>query len=283
MFLIRALSLIPLKILYLLSDGIFFVTFYVIRYRRRVVWTNLVNSFPTKTTQELRAIETQFFRNLSDYAMETLHLLSIKREDLVKRMRFVNPGVIREYTDQNQSVLILASHQFNWEWLLAAGCLELPVPVDFVYQPQASALANRLSMATRTRFGGFPVPRETVGRAALKRKDVLRATAIVADQYPGHFNHRRYWTTFLHQRTAFFHGLSQLAVLTQSAVYFAAITKVKRGYYSVELIKIAAPPFTEENSLNLIDEYVKVSERVIHQQPEGWLWSHKRWKNREED
>lgn len=283
MFLIRALSLIPLKILYLLSDGIFFVTFYVIRYRRRVVWANLVNSFPTKTTQELRAIETLFYRNLSDYAVETLHLLSIKREDLVKRMRFVNPEVIREYTDQNQSVLILASHQFNWEWLLAAGCLELPVPVDFVYQPQASALANRLSMATRTRFGGFPVPRETVGRAALKRKDVLRATAIVADQYPGHFNHRRYWTTFLHQRTAFFHGLSQLAVLTQSAVYFAAITKVKRGYYSVELIKIASPPFTEENSLNLIDEYVKVSERIIHQQPEGWLWSHKRWKNREED
>lgn len=283
MFLIRALSLIPLKILYLLSDGIFFVTFYVIRYRRRVVWANLVNSFPTKTTQELRAIETLFYRNLSDYAVETLHLLSIKREDLVKRMHFVNPEVIREYTDQNQSVLILASHQFNWEWLLAAGCLELPVPVDFVYQPQASALANRLSMATRTRFGGFPVPRETVGRAALKRKDVLRATAIVADQYPGHFNHRRYWTTFLHQRTAFFHGLSQLAVLTQSAVYFAAITKVKRGYYSVELIKIASPPFTEENSLNLIDEYVKVSERIIHQQPEGWLWSHKRWKNREED
>lgn len=248
-----------------------------------MVWANLVNSFPTKTTQELRAIETLFYRNLSDYAVETLHLLSIKREDLVKRMRFVNPEVIREYTDQNQSVLILASHQFNWEWLLAAGCLELPVPVDFVYQPQASALANRLSMATRTRFGGFPVPRETVGRAALKRKDVLRATAIVADQYPGHFNHRRYWTTFLHQRTAFFHGLSQLAVLTQSAVYFAAITKVKRGYYSVELIKIASPPFTEENSLNLIDEYVKVSESIIHQQPEGWLWSHKRWKNREED
>ncbi len=283
MFLIRALSLIPLKVLYLFSDAIFFVTFYVIRYRRRVVWANLVNSFPTKTREELREIEAKFYRNLSDYGMETLRLLSMDRTELVDRMRFVNPDTIRTFTDQNQSVIILAAHQFNWEWLLAAGCLELPVPVDFVYQPQASALANRMSMATRTRFGGYPVPRETVGRAALKRKDILRATAIVADQYPGHFNHRRYWTTFLHQRTAFFHGLAQLAVLTQSAVYFAAITKERRGYYSVELVPIAQPPFTDENSLALIDAYVKASERIIHQQPEGWLWSHKRWKNREED
>ncbi len=281
MFLLKLLSRLPLRVLYVLADFIFVIAFYVLRYRRQVVMTNLENSFPHKDRKELHKIEKAFYRNLCDYAAETLRLLSIDKYELKERMDFINADVIREFTDKNHSVLILASHQFNWEWLLAAGCLYLPVPVDFVYQPQSSAVSNQFSLATRTRFGGHAVKRETVGREALRRKDIIRATAIVADQYPGHFNHRKYWAKFLGQNTAFFHGISQLATLTDSGVYFAAIKKRSRGHYQVELIRIASPPFTEESSLAIIDQYIIESEKVINDQPEGWLWSHKRWKNRE--
>lgn len=281
MFLLKLLSKLPLAVLFLISDVIFFITFYILRYRRKVVRENLEKSFPEKSASERARIERIFFRNLCDYAAETLRLLSISRKELEGRMVFTNANVIKEFTDKNQSVLILASHQFNWEWLLAAGCFSLPVQVDFVYQPQSSELANNFSLATRTRFGGHPVKRESVGREALRRKDIVRATAIVADQYPGHFNHRKYWATFLNQRTAFFHGISQLATLTQSAVYFAAINKTSRGRYEVTLRKITEPPYTEESSMSVIDRYISESEQVIHAQPEGWLWSHKRWKNLE--
>lgn len=270
MFLLKLISRLPLGALYVFSDAIFFITYYVLRYRRNVVMTNLANSFPHKSKNELEQIGKVFFRNLCDYAAETVRLLSMSREELQERVAFTNADVVKEFTRKNQSVLILASHQFNWEWLLAAGCLYLPVPVDFVYLPQSSKLANAFALAIRTRFGGHPIPRETVGREALRRKDIIRATAIVADQYPGHSNHRKYWATFLGQRTAFFFGITQLATLQNAASFFAAIKKTSRGRYEVTLIKL--------DDSKIIDSYINESEKVIHAQPASWLWSHRRWK-----
>jgi len=281
MFLLRLISKLPLGVLYVISDVIFVITFYVLRYRRTVVMSNLENSFPQTNKKELKKIERQFYRNLCDYAAETLRLLSISPEELKLRVVFTNPDVIKEFTGKNQSVLNLASHQFNWEWLLAGGSLHLPAPVDFVYLPQKSKLADAFALAIRTRFGAHAIPRETVGREALRRKDIIRFTAIVADQYPGHFNHRKYWATFLGQRTAFFYGISQLAMLQNAGTYFSKVEKTSRGRYKVTLVKLGTPPYTEESSLKIIDRYIEESEKMIHEQPEGWLWSHKRWKDRE--
>lgn len=273
MFALKVISRLPLGVLYILSDLIFFVTFYILRYRRSVVMTNLENSFPQKSKNELRSISRLFYRNLCDYAAETLRLLSIDSKELRERVVFTNADVIKEFTGKNQSVLMLASHQFNWEWLLAAGCLYLPVPVDFVYLPQSSKLANAFALAIRTRFGAFAIPRETVGREGQRRKHITRATAIVADQFPGHFNHRRYFATFLGQRTAFFYGITQLAALQNAVSYFASIKKTTRGHYEVTLIKL--------DDSRIIDDYIIESEKIIHEQPEGWLWSHRRWKDLE--
>lgn len=271
MFVLKVFSRLPLGVLYVLSDLIFFITYRVLRYRRAVVMTNLENSFPQKSKKELEQISKAFYKNLCDYAAETLRLLSIDSKELKERVVFTNADVVKEFTGKNHSVLMLASHQFNWEWLLAAGCLYLPVPVDFVYLPQSSKLANAFALTIRTRFGAYPIARETVGREALRRKEIIRATAIVADQYPGHFNHRRYWATFLGQRTAFFYGITQLATLQDARSFFASIKKTSRGHYEVTLIKL--------DDQRIIDDYITQSERTIHEQPEGWLWSHRRWKN----
>jgi len=275
MFVLRLISKLPLGVLYVISDLIYLLTYYIFKYRRKVVMTNLEKSFPQASKKELEKISKTFFRNLSDYAAETLRLLSMSEAELRKRVVYTNPELIHEYTNKNQSVLLLASHQFNWEWLLAAGCLQLAVPIDFVYLPQRSKLANAFALAVRTRFGAHAIPRESVGREAIRRKDIIRGTAIVADQYPGHSNHRRYWATFLGQRTAFFHGISQLATLQNAAAYFGASRKISRGHYEVTLVKLADPG----DGLKIIDRYITESEKVIREQPAGWLWSHRRWKN----
>jgi KDO2-lipid IV(A) lauroyltransferase len=151
--------------------------------------------------------------------------------------------------------------------------------VDFVYQPQASQFANKLSLATRTRFGAYAVEREKVGREAVRRKNMVRATATVADQFPGHHNHRRYWTKFMGQPTAFFHGIAQLAVLVQSPVFFCEIVRRGRGRYDVTLKKISEAPADEVSGLAMLEQYAKETERLIYAQPDNWLWSHNRWKS----
>src|SRR5258706_177189 len=122
MMVLKILSRLPFRVLYGLSDFIFFFGYHIIRYRRGVVWEKLTRSFPEKNREEIRQISRRFYKNMCDYVVETLKLLTIPQDELKRRMVYKNPGGIREYTDHQRSVILFASHQFNWEWMLAAGC-----------------------------------------------------------------------------------------------------------------------------------------------------------------
>lgn len=277
---LRLLSYLPFPVLYFLSDIFFLITYHVVRYRRPLVYRNLSNAFPEASVEFLNATSKKFYRNLCDYGVETLKLLTISSGEIKKRFVFKSTELIEQLAKKNQSILFLTSHQFNWEWSLVSGCLSLPLPVDFVYQQQSSKLFNDFSLAIRTRFGSNPILRSEVARDAIKRRGVLRAIAIMADQFPGQSHDKKYWTQFMNQRTAFYHGLAQLGYLTQYPTFFFALRKIKRGYYEAEAFLIAQPPY-EKDSAVIVEGYVKGVEKIIKEQPEGWLWSHNRWKNRE--
>ena len=279
MFAIKLLSRLPLSVLYALSDFLFFVSFHMVKYRRKLVRKNLKNSFPSKSETELKKIEKDFYKNLCDYAVEMLKLFTIKQDELNKRVKFINPEVSIKYTQAGQSLLNLASHQFNWEWLLAAGSFILPAQMDFVYQPVNNKFFDSFSQACRTRFGAYGIRRDSVAREVIKRKNIVRNIAIVGDQYPGYGHDKRYEATFLHQSTVFFSGPNQLAQLTQYPVLYYAMRKVSRGYYEAKIIELALPPYEKENT-DVLRNYIYEVENVIDKDPAGWLWSHNRWKTR---
>lgn len=277
MFFLRLISHLPLGFLYVLSDVLFFLGYYVFPYRKKLVRKNLRNSFPEKTKTERRKIERLFYRNLCDYAVETLKLLTISRDELSKRVVFTNPEIITACRERNLPVISLASHQFNWEWLLAAGNLHFET--DFVYQPINTKLTDKLLLACRTHFGGYAIKRNDLGREMVKRRNLWRLIAIVSDQYPGRKKDKRYITRFLNQETAFFQAPNQLASLTQYPIVFSAIRKVRRGFYEATFIPLAEPPYAKDEE-KVIDRYIQVAEEIIKEYPAGWLWSHNRWKNR---
>lgn len=279
MLFIRLVAKLPLRFLYIVSDFLFFLSYYVVRYRRGLVRNNLLNSFPEKSQAQIAAIEREYYRNLCDYAVETVKLLTVKQSDLALRVVFKNEKILQNYKSENQSVLLLASHQFNWEWLLASGNFSLPVAIDFVYQPLQNKMVDRFLLACRTRFGAHPIKRNELGREIVKRKNILRGVAIIADQYPGQARDKKFITPFLHQETAFFYGTNQLATLTQYPIVYAEIRKVKRGYYEVTFVELAKPPYTKQTD-EIIERYVKAAETLIREYPSGWLWSHNRWKKR---
>ncbi len=277
MVVLKILSRLPFWVLYGLSDFIFFFGFHIIRYRRGVVRMNLIRSFPERNRHEIKQIERVFYKYLCDYVVETLKLLTISQDELKHRMVYKNPDQTRKYTDQHRSVILFASHQFNWEWVLAAGCFSLATQIDFVYQTQRNRLFDRFLLFCRTRFGAHPIQRERVAREVTKRRNVVRGIAIVADQFPGLDSDKRYWTRFLHQDTAFFQAINQVALLTQYPAFYAGVKKIKRGFYEVELIKIAEPPY-DKKTFHVVDNYAKTTGNMIARNPENWLWSHKRWK-----
>jgi len=279
MILVKFLSRLPLALLYAISDFLFFVSFYCIRYRRKLVWKNLTSSFPEKSTRELRSIERRFYRNLCDYGVEMLKLLTISKEELGRRLVFKNPEICNQYILQGRSILNLASHHFNWEWLLTAGSFSLPGEMDFVYQPVHNKFFNHFSLLSRTRFGAHAIKRDSVAREIIRRKSIVRNIALVGDQYPGYGHDKRFPATFMNQETVFFYGSIQLAVLTQYPVMYYAMRKIKRGYYEATIVELAKPPY-EKNNKEILDRYVQEVESVIRADPALYLWSHNRWKTR---
>jgi KDO2-lipid IV(A) lauroyltransferase len=276
---LRLLSRLPFAVLYALSDFLFFISFYLVRYRRKLVQKNLKLSFPEKSEGELKKIEKTFYKNLCDYAVETLKLLTISKEELSKRMVFNHPEVQEGYKQQRQSILFLASHQFNWEWLLVSASISFPMAIEFVYQPVNNKFFNELALLSRTRFGAHAIKRDEVAREIVKRKNIIRGIATVADQYPGYDRDKKYVSQFLNQETVFFYGTNQLAILTQYPAVYYTIKKVSRGYYEASPVVVASPPYPKSSD-TVIENYVRVVEKVIAENPSGWLWSHNRWKKR---
>lgn len=279
MWLARLFSRLPFPVLYALSDFLFLVSYHVVKYRRKLVMKNLRNSFPEKSTSELRAIEKAFYRNLCDYAVETLKLLTIDKQELIKRMHITNHEEIDACAKNNQSVIALASHQFNWEWLLVSANATYSLPVDFVYQTVKNKFFNDLTQAIRTRFGAYSIDRHHVAREFIKRKNITRVIATVADQYPGLKADKRITAQFLNQETEFFFGSNQMATMSQYKVIYLDVRKIKRGYYTCTSIPIAEPPY-DKNDTHIIEDYIRAVEQSIRNHPDGWLWSHNRWKKR---
>ena len=279
MLLLRILSHLPLKILYLLSDFLFVLLRYVIGYRRKLVRKNLRNAFPEKSDKELRKIENHFYRNLCDYGVETLKLFTIRKEDLAERVQFRNLDLIEDLKEKNQPAILFAAHMFNWEWILTAGTFSLPIPLDFVYQKVQSNLFNKFSLLSRTRFGAYPIERSNVARETLRRKSILRGISIVADQYPGLVKDKRHPARFLNQESVFFLGGNQLALMSQYPVLYLNIKRLKRGYYEGTFSMLSQPPYSKDD-VTPVNNYIIAIEEAIRRDPANWLWSHDRWKTR---
>lgn len=284
MFFIRLFSRLPMPVLYFISDILSFLVHRVVGYRRKVVAENLRRAFPGNSPQEYRRLERRFYRNFTDLVVEVIKSLTLTEQQVRERVRVLNPELLQPYADRKQSVLIMASHQCNWEWLAAGVCTQLPYKVDGVYRPLSNRFFDRLMFETRSRFGGVPVPmREVFGRVEAHRKaGTFHALGLVADQVPP-IGKMKFWTTFLGQDTAFFPGAQLLAEKSEYPVIYVEMVRVKRGYYTLEIFPVAEPPY-QPGAWNVLERYAELCEHTVRRAPADWLWSHKRWKyGKEED
>lgn len=276
-WLLRGVSRLPLPLLYAVSDGLAGVLMYLVRYRRAVIVRNLAVSFPEKSPREVNELVRAYYRNLTDVLVETLKGLTISPEELQKRVAFRDLPLIEDAYARRQSVILLTTHQCNWEWLLLAGCLALPHPVDAVYKPLNNPQVDRLMRGARARFGGQPIDKQRVLREVLRRRHQTRAIAMVADQTPASGT-ARYWVDFLHQKTGFYRAVEQLPKAVNYPVFFVRMKRLRRGYYEAGFVPLGEPPY-DKDSLTILPRYAEEAQRMIEQQPANWLWSHRRWKH----
>lgn len=277
------IAITPFCLLYVRSDIYYFLLYHVVRYRRKVVRKNLENSFPDKGVAELKKIEKAFYHNLCDVVLEACKLLRMKSGELQQHVRFKNPEMIQYLYDKNRSVFMAVPHSGNWEWLGKLLHTLSPHKCAAIYKKLSNPAFNAFLYKIRTNYN---LDKEEMleSRFALKyllqRKDLLNNVLIVADQTPMG-QKTDYWTDFLHQDTCWFNGVEKMAKFLDYSVVFAGMRRVRRGYYEVEFQMICEDAQELPYGV-VIEQYVRCLERFILENPDNWLWSHRRWKHHRE-
>ncbi|MGV3684943.1 MAG: lysophospholipid acyltransferase family protein [Daejeonella sp.] len=283
-FLLKLISLLPFSIIYLISDGLFVLLYFVLKYRRKVVRDNLKNSFPEKSADELSVIEKSFYKFLADMILESVKSITISAKELNKRYKFENLEAITSHLENGRSVIAVSGHYGNWELgSLAIGLAIQEYDTLIVYKPLSDSNFDHLINSVRSRFGTIMVPMKQTYRkvAEYKGKGRPRVLVLVGDQTPTR-EESRYFTNFLNQATAIFLGVEKVAVKSNDAVIYFSINRIKRGYYLC-IIKplIDYPKDTKE--FEITNMHTSELEKLIREKPDYWLWSHKRWKFKPEN
>jgi Kdo2-lipid IVA lauroyltransferase/acyltransferase len=270
------ISYLPFPVLYLISDGLYFVIYKIIGYRKEVSYNNLKNSFPEKTEQELQAILKQFYKNLCDNVMETIKLLSISRAELDKRLT-ANWDVLNEAHATGRVAQGHLAHLFNWEWGTTACNWNTNYDFTCIYSELSSPSFERLMMKIRTRSKVRFVDMDATQKLMATYQKQNTLWGIIADQNPSE-PRRSAWVDFLGRKTAFFKGAELMARRYNNIVLFGEIVKVKRGYYRIDITKMYDNA-RETADGEITETYVKYLEECIKRHPENWVWSHRRWKH----
>lgn len=277
-FFLKLVSRLPFSMLYWLADLFYFVVYYVVKYRKKVVYENLRNSFPGKPESEIKNIAKRYYRYFADLTVETMKLGNISAETFKKRMQVKNPEEINRYFQQNKSVVVLTMHYNNWEWG-SAFPLFLNHKILGVYRPLNNPQFDKYMNGNRARFGAEMVPTSLVLRRVIKAQNENEPLFIwlAGDQTPPHYH--KFWLKFLNQEAIFYQGPAAIAQRFNYPLFFQKTIKKGRGIYETtfELLFEYPKDFSETE---IMTTYVKKMEETISEHPEFYLWSHRRWKHK---
>lgn len=275
------LALLPLPILYIVSDVLYIIVYYVIKYRRKVVRENMQKVYPDMSQKERLSLERNFYKHFTDYMVETIKLLHISDKEMRRRMEFVDADVVDRYTTQGRSVMLLLGHYGNWEWIpsLTMWCAQPQgIQTGQIYRPLRNKWFDQFFIRLRGRFGSQCIAKNDTFRNLLKckREGRVSLTGFIADQTPSPRN-IHHWVDFLGRPTPVLTGFETIARKLDMAVVYLDIEVVKRGYYRatfrlLEDNPAACPEF------DITNRYNAAMEQTIRRAPHAWLWTHKRWK-----
>lgn len=274
-------ALLPMRILYILSDILYFLIYYVIGYRIKVVRKNLSDSFPEKTDIELRRLERRFYHHFADYIVETIKLAHISLLELQQRGFIVNPEVLNDLLDKGHSCcMLLMGHYGNWEWLSGSTTRLKDCRMYQIYRPLNNQAIDKLFIYLRTKFGSFGIKKNDTLRdiIALKREGIRSLVIFLADQTPSPSN-LHYWTTWLNQDTPMLTGPERIARKLNIPVIYLDVRQLRRGYYDATLQIISENP-KDTPEFWITEQYARMMERSILRDPAYYLWTHKRWKHK---
>lgn len=272
----RALSQLPLAVLYTISYFFYVLLFHVMGYRKHTVRENLKNAFPEKGEEELAKIEKQFYQWFCDQMVETVKTMDMDPSEILRRVEIENPEILHRLHEQGRHIIFIGAHHGNWEWLHKALTLHLRHLHLIIYKPLNNPPIDVLVRDMRAKFGALPVPMKQIFKALETHKHTLHCTYVLGDQSPTPHN-RFLWLPFMHQTTAIYTGAAELAVKNDAVVVYGSMYRKSRGFYGAKLHVLVEDPKALTPG-EITQKHAQMLEAQLKSQPAYWLWSHRRWK-----
>ncbi|HIG79173.1 MAG TPA: lipid A biosynthesis protein [Cycloclasticus sp.] len=272
------LGRLPLCVLYVIAYPIYILGYYLVEKKRNVIFSNMQNSFPDMPLADVESLAKLNFKHLVYVVVEAIKTGTLTEGDIRQRVTLRNPEIIEKFAKNNQSVLMLAAHHCNWEWMLAGCSLGLSFPIDVVYKPLHDLAVDEHMKKSRSRFNARPIPNKNALIEIMQRRKEVRGFAMVADQSPVR-KEEKYWTDFLNQDSSFAVGAQKIAKLTKYPVVFVGMKRLSLGHYEVFFEELGQAPYNKEG-YDITEKYARFLEKMILEAPEDWMWSNRKWKRK---
>ncbi len=280
-YFIRILAKFPFWLIYFISDCFYPVVYYIVGYRKNVVFENLRFAFPKKTDVEIKIIAKKFYRHFCDLTLESIKLSGMSDSDFRERMKIKNIELAEQYFEKGKSIIALTMHYNNWEWgVFMSEYTRLKILA--VYKPLHNVVFDQFMNETRSRFGTELVKDSQILRRIISAKNEKHpvCTWLAGDQTPS--GSHKFWFSFLNREAMFYPGPAFISKRFNQPVIFMKIEKTGRGRYLTSIEVLCENP-TEVEDAEIIRRYIHKMEEVIREKPEYYLWSHKRWKHKRPD
>ncbi|MFT7049862.1 MAG: KDO2-lipid IV(A) lauroyltransferase [Psychroserpens sp.] len=274
------ISILPFRLLYAFSDVLFLLIFRVIGYRKKVVISNLRLVFPEKEDKEIKAITKKFYHHLCDMMVEAIKSLTITEAEMKKRFTFTNVDLLQDLEKNGRSVALMCGHYGSWEWIFVLQSF-IKNKGYAVYKRIENKYFDKLIKGIRAKYNSELITTKETISTLLKTKvnKTNFVCGFVSDQSAKPWK-ALHWGEFMGYRVPMHTGAEMLAKRLDLAVVFFRVKRLKRGYYETTFETIAEHP-KEFKNYEITDIFFRLVEQQIHEAPEYYLWTHKRWKDKD--
>jgi len=274
------ISILPFRLLYAFSDLIYLFVYKLFGYRINTVKKNLNLVFPEKSEDEINDITKKFYHHLCDMIVESIKSLTISEAEMKAHFTFTNVDEIHKLEKANKSIVLMCAHYGSWEWIFI---LQKHINHNgyAIYKRLANKYFDRLVKRIRAKYNSHLITtKETIPiLTKAKNRGELTINGFISDQSPK-ANKAFHWNEFMGIKVPVHTGAEMLAKKLDMAVVFFKVKKIKRGFYETTFETITLNP-KEYKDYDITDIFLKFVEKQIHEAPEYYLWTHKRWKHRD--
>lgn len=276
---LKPISLLPRRILYIISDVLAYFLHKVFKYRRSLIEKNLAISFPDKNSIWIQETTKTFYRNIADVIVESIQAFSMSTAQGDVRINVINPEVLQKCFDKGRSVIITGGHYVSWESTTFIAD-QIPHSLFALYKPLKNKFMEKKIKSSREATGTNMIPISEF-RPYFEEKGVKpRAFIFGIDQSPR--KNRGIWMNFLNRESLVFTGPERLSKEFDVDIVAGRVERLGRGRYEVRFeLLFDNPRSTDDNEITITTN--RDLERQILRNPANWLWSHNRWKHSRDD